>query len=237
MNHRLTKTAAQAAGFLLVWTVILFVISAAVFGIAGNGKLLAQEMLRCAPPEETGLPEQEYPAVGQMTAAYLTGREPEFQYIFSDEEGRSYLCFHDYEADHMADCRELIHLAGRLRWWFGGIALVCAGICAAGRRSRKETAGGMRKGLTAAGAAVAILLIWGMIDFDGLFVTFHRIAFSNEGWLLDPKTDLLIRLMPTELFVSLGLKIAGAVTAAALVLLAAVFQHSRVRIQSDKREG
>ena len=60
-----------------------------------------------------------------------------------------------------------------------------------------------------------VLLIWGLIDFDGLFTAFHRIAFTNDGWLLDPRTDLLIRLMPTELFVRLAVRILLWVTAAA----------------------
>ena len=54
--------------------------------------------------------------------------------------------------------------------------------------------------------AAAGLLAWGLVDFDGLFVTFHRIAFTNEGWLLDPSKDLLIRLMPVEFFIALAVR-------------------------------
>ena len=49
-----------AAGIILAWMVILFTAAAAVCGIAGNGGLLASEMLKYAPPETTGLPEREY---------------------------------------------------------------------------------------------------------------------------------------------------------------------------------
>ena len=101
-------TIVKAAGFMLVWTVILFTLAAAVYGIAGDGDLLAREMFRHAPPEVTGLPETEYEGAGRMTAGYLTGREPVFQYVFSDAEGREYTCFQPHEADHMADCRNLI---------------------------------------------------------------------------------------------------------------------------------
>ena len=104
----------RAAGFLLAWAVILFALAAAVYGMAGNGDLLARKMLFYAPPENTGLPEAEYPGVARMTAAYLTGREETFQYVFSDAEGNRFLCFQDHEAAHMADCRELIRLAGTL---------------------------------------------------------------------------------------------------------------------------
>ena len=42
-------TIVKAAGFMLVWTVILFTLAAAVYGIAGDGDLLAREMFRHAP--------------------------------------------------------------------------------------------------------------------------------------------------------------------------------------------
>ncbi len=215
MNYELKG---RTLGFLLVWTVILFTLAAAVYGTAGNGDLLAREMLRHAPPEATGLPETEYEGTGRMTAGYLTGREPVFQYVFSDAEGREYTCFQAHEADHMADCRNLIGLAGTLRWITGGLALLLA---AAGMllRKRKAFSVGMFTGLGAAALVFAGLAAWALADFDGLFVTFHRVAFTNEGWLLDPRTDLLIRLMPVNFFITLGTRILVWALAAGLVML------------------
>ena len=215
MNYELKG---RALGFLLVWTVILFTLAAAVYGTAGNGDLLAREMLRHAPPEATGLPETEYEGAGRMTAGYLTGREPVFQYVFSDAEGREYTCFQPHEADHMADCRNLIGLAGTLRWINGGLALLLA---AAGvlLRKRKAFSGGMFTGLGAAALVFSGIAAWALADFDGLFVTFHRVAFTNEGWLLDPRTDLLIRLMPVNFFITLGTRILVWALAAGLVML------------------
>ena len=197
----------KAAGIVLAWAVILFTAAAAVCGIAGNGGLLASEMLRSAPPEATGLPEREYGAAGKMTADYLSGRTDVFQLTFSDESGTIYQCFQPHEAAHMADCRKLIRLAEILRLAFGlaGMAIVFEGILVPKRR--KGIARGVITGLRGAGVFGAALLIWGLIDFDGLFTAFHRLAFTNEGWLLDPRTDLLIRLMPTELFVRLSVRI------------------------------
>ena len=50
-------------------------------------------------------------------------------------------------------------------------------------------------------ALVLAVLVWGLCDFGGLFVSFHRLAFTNDLWLLNPAIDLLVRLMPTSLFV------------------------------------
>ena len=227
-------TIVKAAGFMLVWTVILFTLTAAVYGIAGDGDLLAREMFRHAPPEVTGLPETEYEGAGRMTAGYLTGREPVFQYVFSDAEGREYTCFQPHEADHMADCRNLIGLAGTLRWITGGLALLLA---AAGvlLRKRKAFSGGMFTGLGAAALVFSGIAAWALADFDGLFVTFHRVAFTNEGWLLDPRTDLLIRLMPLNFFITLGTGILVRILISGLVLLGAalIIQNCKTKRQGN----
>ena len=208
----------RAAGIVLAWAVILFALAAAVCGIAGDGGLLASEMLGHAPPETTGLPEAEYTPVGRMIADYLTGKTDVFQHTFSDESGTVFQCFQPHEAEHMADCRNLIRIASVLRLVFGllAAAILFGGILMPKRR--KEIARGVITGLRSAGFAGAGLLIWGLIDFDGLFTAFHRIVFTNDGWLLDPRTDLLIRLMPTDFFISLAVRIllwaaAGAVAA------------------------
>ena len=208
----------KTQGFILAWAIILFAVTAAVCSIAGNGGLLTSEMLKNAPPETTGLPEAEYAAVGQMTADYLTGRTDVFQHTFPDKNGTICLCFQPHEAEHMADCRSLIRLAIILRWVFGLSAMAILLEASLMPKRRKAIARGVIPGMRSAGVIGTGLLIWGLIDFDGLFTAFHRIAFTNDGWLLDPRTDLLIRLMPTGFFVTLAARVmlwavAGAVIA------------------------
>ena len=195
----------KAAGVLAAILWIVFGITLVIRLMAGDGGLLAGEMLRAAPPEETGLPEKDYPGVGEMTADYLAGRTETFQYVIPEGEGAGTACFHDYEAAHMADCRGLIRLDTV-------VCMICAAAAAAltaaglaGRRGREGFLRGILWGLRAAGLLACALGIWALADFNGLFVTFHRAAFSNDGWLLNPKTDLLIRLMPTRFFTRLGI--------------------------------
>ena len=225
----------KATGFLLTWALIVFALAAAICGVAGNGNLLTREMFRHAPPETTGLPEREYAGVGRMTAGYLAGQEETFQYSFSDGEGNTYLCFRSYEADHMADCRQLIRLAGTVRWIAGGLAMILAGMAVVFRKRLKEFTKGMSRGLTAAGAVFSLLLIWGLLDFDGLFTTFHRIAFTNDGWLLDPRTDLLIRLMPASFFVSLGIRVLLAVAVMMLLIFVTVAAIRAAEKRTEQR--
>ena len=204
----------------LLWT--LGTVTGVIRWIAGDAKTLEAEMLRQAPPASTGLPEREYPGMAEMIAGYLTGRIPEFQYEFEDDQGRRYKCFQAHEAEHMADCRGLIALDET-------VCLVCLPLAAAAtalgarrRRDRRDFAAGIRRSLTGLGLAATGLLAWALVNFDGLFITFHRVAFPRGGWLLDPRTDLLIRLMPERFFTALGARGLGlSLIAPAALLLAA----------------
>ena len=49
-------------------------------------------------------------------------------------------------------------------------------------------------------AVPLILALISIIDFDRLFVVFHKIAFDNDDWLFNPETDPVIRILPEEFF-------------------------------------
>ena len=189
---------------------LVFGITGVVRWVAGDGGLLAAEMLRTAPPEKTGLPEKDYPGVGAMTAEYLTGKREAFQYTVAQEtDGTSCArteVFQEHEAAHMADCRGLIRLDTALCAGCGIAALLLTAAGMIRRKGRREFLRGVLRGMIGTAGLAVILIIWALADFNGLFVTFHKVAFRNDGWLLNPKTDLLIRLMPTAFFVRLGIR-------------------------------
>ncbi|MBI4154557.1 DUF1461 domain-containing protein [Candidatus Woesearchaeota archaeon] len=47
---------------------------------------------------------------------------------------------------------------------------------------------------------IIISLILYVINFNSLFLNFHKLIFFNDYWLLDPSKDILIRLFPQEFF-------------------------------------
>ena len=120
----------------------------------------------------------------------------------------------------MADCRALISLDLTVMILAGALALVLTA-AALLRGNRERFFRGILTGLRIMGGVLAALLIWALADFDGLFVTFHRVAFPNGGWLLNPETDLLIRLMPLNFFIRLGIRGAMRALAAPVILEAA----------------
>lgn len=53
----------------------------------------------------------------------------------------------------------------------------------------------------------AFLGLWAYVDFDAFWTMFHEVCFTNDLWLLNPATDLMINLFPSALFSALVFKI------------------------------
>jgi integral membrane protein (TIGR01906 family) len=117
--------------------------------------------------------------------------------------------FNDREIAHMDDVQALMHLVFRVQaLGLGYVALYALGGLALARRAFFPLAA---KVLVAAAAlTLGIIGILGALaatDFSDLFIEFHLLSFSNDLWLLDPRTDNLIRLFPQEFFLDAAMRI------------------------------
>ncbi len=71
------------------------------------------------------------------------------------------------------------------------------------------------------------------IDWWGVFVTFHRIAFNNDYWLFDPATDPIINLLPDEFFMHCLIMILLIIVTWSILSLI-IFKRSKNRPDSSK---
>ena len=58
----------------------------------------------------------------------------------------------------------------------------------------------------ALGAVVGFIGAMGafaIIDFEAFWIVFHQVLFTNDLWLLDPRTDRLINMVPLDFFMIL----------------------------------
>jgi len=77
------------------------------------------------------------------------------------------------------------------------------------------------------------LAIWAVVDFHSLFTLFHHMFFTNDLWLLNPKQDLLLQLMPTSFFIEYAARIGLYwLLGAALFNLAAILYLKRRKHQA-----
>ena len=225
----------QLCGILCALCLLTALLAGLVWTAGTYAPLMTSAMRHVAPPEKTYLPAEHYEGVCEMLTGYLRGELPEFQYTWVGENGSTYLAFQEHEQRHMEDCRALFRLARNILRYAGlagGVLLVLCVLC--GRTAWKA----LHWTTALVLLAVTALAVWAAVDFNGLFIQFHRVAFTNDLWLLNPNTDLLIRLMPTQLFVFYAVAIGALWAFGALVLNALTrgSSHARPKRKKDKED-
>ena len=139
-----------------------------------------------------------------LNAAQQDGVAAELsQYMAGGETGLSFL--NERERQHMADVRGIVTT-------IGSVSRMCLSLAAAlavaaawtGARLRRRMLPRAIGVLAAVGLVVLVAagaaLVIGSAGFEAAFVRLHELLFDNDLWLLDPQTDILIRMMPQLLF-------------------------------------
>lgn len=199
--------ALRAAGWLcMLLGLLLFGARCIVF----NPNLYFKLQLEAGVPASAGVSEADLRLLDQHLASGLDV-PPNVDAAFENGAipvyGELQPPFNERELAHLYDCRRLLAPL-TARWLhpllFGaGLALFLWG----SRLGKSLPALALWIGPALLIAPVAALGVWAVVDFDAAFVFFHRLLFSNDLWLLNPQTDLLIRICPTRLFQGLGLRL------------------------------
>ena len=74
------------------------------------------------------------------------------------------------------------------------------------------------------GLTLVLLIVFGLValvGFDGVFLKFHQLSFTNDFWRLDPRTDYLVRIFPQDFWFDATLWVAVRAIFGALILTVA----------------
>lgn len=118
--------------------------------------------------------------------------------------------FGQREKQHMVDVKVLFIKGKRLRNISLGITLLAFVIILLVSNNRKRD---IYRALLWSGIIpvllMTILYILLKIDFYRYFTYFHHIFFTNDLWLLNPETEVLIQMLPLEFFIDISIRIIG----------------------------
>ena len=145
--------------------------------------------------------------VTEEMMAYLRGNRKDLvvDTVVNDEE-REF--FNEREKAHMVDVQNLF--IGGL--WIRRIALLIFVLAVVAMiKIRADWKRLLAKSfLIGLGVFIGITAGAGLLfmsDFNKYFTMFHEIFFDNDLWLLDPRTDLLIRMLPEGFFMDMVVRI------------------------------
>ena len=86
-------------------------------------------------------------------------------------------------------------------------------------------------------ALPVFLGIWAAINFDSLFITFHKIAFRNDYWIFYPSLDPVINILPEEFFMHALILIVGIVIGMGILFLVLGRKYSKKKIKRNSKKA
>lgn len=119
-------------------------------------------------------------------------------------DGEMQEVFGQREKDHMVDVQWLYFGARNLRRL--GMTLIIAVLLAGLIFSKELLVVAFKRVKYVIGILVALLLVLGglfALDFETYFTKFHEMFFTNDLWILNPLTDVLINMVPYSYFYSI----------------------------------
>ncbi|MDO4326044.1 MAG: TIGR01906 family membrane protein [bacterium] len=140
--------------------------------------------------------------------AYLRGKQENLQ-IQTTVNGETREFFNERELAHMEDVKQLFLLALTVRKWCILLAVLSAILLFFFTLDPvKILARSLLWGTVLFFSLTGLLIFFISRDFSSSFTKFHELFFTNDLWLLDPETDLLINIVPEAFFMDTAARIA-----------------------------
>lgn len=187
--------------------IIILLISAFEIGAYSDYDWYEKEYAKYDVLEDLEMEMEDTMQVTKEMMAYLRGnRDDLVVHTVVDGEEREF--FNDREKAHMVDVQNLF--IGGL--WIRRIALLVFVLAVVAMIKTKADWKMLlpKSFLIGLGAFIGITAGAGLLfmsDFNKYFTMFHEIFFDNDLWLLDPRTDLLIRMLPEGFFMDMVVRI------------------------------
>ncbi len=198
------------AGYLLLGIILSIVLLLTAVEVVTFNENHYREMFdKYNIPKETGLEKEELIEIINDVLLYFKD-DRQLLNTTRKVNGEIIPAFGERAILHMIDVKELFVSGKRLR--NGGIiiALLLTAVLLKKDRFWKEK---LSKTLISVAVVNVLLMLMLYIlmrlDFYRYFTYFHLIFFTNDLWLLDPNTELLIKMLPEDFFNDTAVKIAS----------------------------
>ena len=228
---------------LMVAAVPLFLITASVACAVNDASLYRQGFQRYSISVVTRISDPDLVRVGSEIRRYFHSREEPLA-VQARVGGMERDLFNDREVRHMADVKRLIwgvYAAAAISGTYL-LAITILAITFGGSAWKPGRYGAAVGWLYLSGGVLtlALLLLVGLLaltGFEGLFLAFHRISFSNDLWQLNQNTDFLLMMFPQAFWFDATMRVAGGAVAGALAAIVLPSGYLLYRRWNIKREA
>lgn len=192
-------------GFILfiigvVWTINAFLLPFQF--MAFNSTYYYNQFVELEVHKRIGIDQSTLKAVTSALVDYIDTGSGNIE-MEADVKGDSLVFYNAKERHHLHDIYVLVK-SGRTIWFSLNILMLLS-LYLLSKLDKSNFLNNLLKTFKIS-VYITVGLLLGLvalyfIDFDWAFRKFHEIFFTNDLWLLDPRTDRLIQLMPLKFFI------------------------------------
>lgn len=180
-------------------SLIFVVLISAIDFWAFNDLFYAHEYKQNKTSEVTKIATDDLKNVTNQLLGYIKGDYENLD-LEVNVNGQQREVFNQREKDHMVDVYNLYHAVILSR----NVLLVVIVICFVVAKLDFDLLFNIfRNVILATGGIVGVLSLYAIMDFDSFWLNFHYLFFTNDLFLLNPSTDILIMLVPSRFFFDL----------------------------------
>lgn len=195
------------AGFFCVMSLLVVILISSVdIAVYGNMGYFQKEYRKYNVIKDVNMEEKELLFVTEEMMSYLKGKRDNLN-VKAVIDGKEQEFFNEKEIAHMEDVKVLFN-AGQWLRRIGIIIFVTTAILLLLQNKIEFLLKYLKNGLISFMVFTAILAGIIATNFTKYFVIFHKIFFSNNLWILNPKTDRLINIVPEPFFIDTSIRIA-----------------------------
>lgn len=205
MKQLISKLLSVFGGLLLLVALLLTVLDLCCFDL----DFFEREYEKYNNAEVIGISDEDLMHTTEVLLDYIQDKRTDM-IVKAEIKGVNREVFNKRETDHMVDVKNLYLSAMTVRNFCAVFSLICYGII--GFLQHSKAIFEISKGFLDSCVSFLIILgglgFYAFVDFTRFWTMFHQIFFTNDLWLLNPKTDIMILMVPEGFFYDLVFKIA-----------------------------
>ena len=187
----------------------LFLILASVFLVVNTRTFYTDQYEKNKTEQATGMSVRDLDKATALLLDYLNDKRDDLD-MTADKFGVSEQVFDRREKTHMVDVKALYAGAGTAMVFFA--AFSAATIFVLARKTPKKDLPVLLKHGYKTAAIFTVVLALALaaaftLGFDRFWTAFHHVFFTNDLWLLDPRTSTMINMFPLEFFLAMCTRI------------------------------
>jgi integral membrane protein (TIGR01906 family) len=182
---------------LVPLAVLLLIVTTNVRVAANSIALYSLLFDRYNVADSTGILVDDLTGVGRQFQDYF-GNDAERLEVNARVYGVKQQLLSEREVIHMKDVKQVFNFTFRLQEGAGIflLAMMLGAVTIYRRNSLWEISGWFQWGALISILFILVVGLISLVAFGPLFNAFHQLVFTNDFWLLDPRTDYLLMLFP-----------------------------------------